>query len=59
MTAETYPSDGYGEDREGDIPPDNRATAQPPGCTLAAYAEAKQLPEDFLKPLGVRTSATR
>lgn len=29
------------------------ATAQPAGCTLAAYAEAKQLPIEFLQSLGV------
>jgi hypothetical protein len=35
------------------IPPRRRATAQHPGCTLAQYVEAKRLPEDFLKGMGV------
>lgn len=29
------------------------ATAQPPGCTLADYAKAKNLPLDFLKAVGL------
>ncbi len=36
-------------------PPDGLATLQAPiGCTLAAYAAAKRLPEDFLRELGMR-----
>jgi hypothetical protein len=35
------------------IPPKRHATAQHPGCTLAEYAQAKRLPEDFLKGMGV------
>lgn len=38
----------------GDIPPVRTATVQPlPGCTLARYAEAKRLPIDFLRSLGL------
>jgi hypothetical protein len=34
--------------------PDNGSTAQHPlGCTLAAYAEAKKLPMEFLRSLGL------
>jgi hypothetical protein len=29
------------------------ATAQPDGCTLSAYAEARRIPEDFLTSLGL------
>ncbi|MBI3454865.1 MAG: hypothetical protein HY002_03625, partial [Candidatus Rokubacteria bacterium] len=37
------------------IPPKAAATVQPPvGCTLAQYAEAKRLPPDFLRGLGLR-----
>jgi hypothetical protein len=32
---------------------DNAATPQRPGCTLAAYAEAKQLPVEFLRSLSM------
>lgn len=35
-------------------PKDNCNTATPPGCTLAHYAEAKGLPLDFLRGLGLR-----
>src|SRR6266487_2916084 len=34
-------------------PLENSATLQPLGCSLAAYAEAKRLPIDFLKSLGL------
>src|SRR2546426_892195 len=34
-------------------PPENGATVQPPGCTLAAYAAEKWLPPEFLQGLGV------
>jgi len=34
-------------------PPENGATVQPPGCTLAAYAAEKRLPPEFLQGLGV------
>lgn len=34
-------------------PPDTAATAQRSGCTLAGYAEAKKLPVDFLRALGI------
>jgi hypothetical protein len=34
-------------------PGDNTATAQHPGCTLAAYAAAKHLPVEFLRSLGI------
>jgi hypothetical protein len=37
----------------GDIPSDNRATAQPPDLTVEAYAEAKRLPVDFVRDLGI------
>lgn len=48
-------SNGTGRGRGGvSIPPDNRATAQPPGgCTLDAYAAAKGLDEAELKDWGV------
>ena len=36
------------------IAPTNPATLQPLGCTLAQYAEAKQLPLDFLRGLGLQ-----
>lgn len=36
----------------GDATPDNTAT--PPGCTLAALAEAKKLPLPFLQSVGLR-----
>lgn len=41
-------------------PPETGATVQhpPPGCTLQAYADAKRLPLDFLKALGL-TDAKR
>jgi hypothetical protein len=41
---------------EGDGVPtssDQDATVQPVGCTLRAYADAKQLPEDLLRGLGL------
>jgi hypothetical protein len=35
-------------------PPENGSTVQhPPGCTIATYAEAKRLPEPFLRGLGL------
>jgi hypothetical protein len=38
----------------GDTPADNTATPQhPAGCTTSAYAEAKQLRQDFLRSLGL------
>jgi hypothetical protein len=38
----------------GSMPPSARATVQPGGgCTLAAYAVAKTLPEGFLRDLGL------
>src|SRR4051812_18791224 len=40
---------GRGRNSRGD----NTATAQPPGCTLAAYAAAKHLPVEFLRSLGI------
>lgn len=36
-----------------DIPPNNTATLQHSGCTLAEYAAAKRLPIDFLHSIGV------
>jgi hypothetical protein len=39
---------------ETPIPPGTPATLQPPGCTLAQYADAKRLPLDFLRQLGLR-----
>jgi hypothetical protein len=35
------------------IPPNERATVQPPGCSLTEYAVAKSLPADFLRSLGL------
>jgi hypothetical protein len=42
-------------------PPRTRATAQPPGagCTLAEYAAAKRLPEQFLRHLGLEDTEYR
>jgi putative DNA primase/helicase len=43
-----------GEEGGRPIPPNNSATAQQSaGCTLAQYAEAKQLPVAFLRGLGL------
>src|SRR5918996_3273396 len=36
------------------IPPRTTATVQPCGCTVAQYAEAKQLPIEFLRGLGLQ-----
>jgi transposase-like protein len=43
---------GQGE-RGVPIPSDNTATPQRSGCTLADYAQAKGLPEGFLRSIGV------
>jgi len=37
----------------GSHPSENRKTVKPEGCTLAAYAENKRLPVEFLEGLGV------
>ena len=42
-----------GRGRSTDIPPNNRATVQPPGLTLEQYAAAKALPVEFLKTCGI------
>jgi hypothetical protein len=47
--ATPQPSPGQRLQREQQPP----ATAHPPGCTLAQYAEDKQLPLDFLTGLGL------
>jgi hypothetical protein len=48
---------GHWDDERGEggaTPSNNRATAQPlPGCTLTQYAEAKWLPVEFLRSLGI------
>ncbi|MCI0342887.1 MAG: MarR family transcriptional regulator [Planctomycetales bacterium] len=41
------------------IPPINGATAQHPGCTLGAYGEAKRLPLDFLREIGLSDLSLR
>lgn len=47
-----FPRNGRGEGVV--FPPNNAATRQQsPGCTLAQYAEAKALPADFLRSLGL------
>lgn len=48
----TIHSNGRGEGYP--TPPDTAATVQPLGCTLAQYAEAKLLPIDFLRGLGLQ-----
>jgi hypothetical protein len=38
----------------GATPSNNRATAQPPiGCTIEQYAQAKQVPVEFLRSIGI------
>jgi hypothetical protein len=44
---------GKRKGRGRNSPGDNTATAQHPGCTLAAYAAAKHLPVEFLRSLGI------
>jgi hypothetical protein len=44
---------GKRKGRGRNSPGDNTATAQHPGCTLAAYAAAKHLPVEFLRSLGL------
>lgn len=47
-------SNGF-QRREGSLPPKTHATVQQvPGCTLAAYAEAKKLSVPFLQTLGLK-----
>jgi hypothetical protein len=38
------------------LQPDATGQSQPEGCTLAQYAEAKRLPLDFLRELGLTES---
>ena len=46
-----WDDDPQGE--EGRRGSNNRATAQLPDLTVDAYAEAKQLPADFVRDLGI------
>jgi hypothetical protein len=47
------PNQLFDNDRGDNYPKNNRATAQPPGLTLAQYAASKALPFDFLKDCGL------
>src|SRR5215510_1934253 len=47
---------GKRKGRGRNSPGDNTATAQHPGCTLAAYAAAKHLPVEFLRSIGFTES---
>jgi hypothetical protein len=48
------PKDLFAEGGGGvSIPSENRKTVKSEGCTLAAYAEVKRLPREFLESLGV------
>lgn len=50
-----YPNGSPSRKREKGVPPKSDATVQRvPGCTLAAYAEAKQLSVSFLQSLGLK-----
>jgi hypothetical protein len=46
---------GRKKKREGgsSTPGNNTATAQHPGCTIAVYAEAKKIPVEFLRSVGL------
>lgn len=53
--ADLFPSNGHGRAGRGMYTPHNNTSTRQrsPGCTLEQYAQAKRLPVDFLKSVGL------